>query len=97
MTPGAHQTQALPLSPTTKDLLERLDTVATCLADPAATQSENDLMAQHVRSVLNSDNEPVFTEEVLKLAYVELVHTTVSQHSATQPATPAASRARRRQ
>ena len=61
------------LSPTTRDLCARLDAVLTSLADPANTQSENELMAAHVRSVLNGENEPLFTEPVLKLAFTELV------------------------
>lgn len=63
------------LSPTTRDLLARLDAVASSLADPACEQTENELMAQHVRNVLTAgDSEPLFTEELLKMAAVELMH-----------------------
>lgn len=67
------------LSPTTRDLCARLDTVLASLADPANQQSENELMAAHVRSVLNGENEPLFTEPVLKLAYVELISLETTQ------------------
>lgn len=61
------------LSPTTRDLCARLDTVIASLADPQNQQTENELMAAHVRSTLTGENEPLFTESVLKLAYVELI------------------------
>ncbi len=68
-----------PLSTSTKDLLQRLDTVASRLADPANNLTENELMAEHVRCVLNADMQPVFTADVLKLAAIELMRKPVEE------------------
>lgn len=67
------------LSPTTRDLCARLDVVLASLADPQNQQSENELMAAHVRSALNGENEPLFTEPVLKLAFIELISMETTQ------------------
>lgn len=62
------------LSPTTRELVKRLDIVIASLADPGNTLTENELMAEHVRSVLNGEDEPLFTEPVLKMAFTEMIY-----------------------
>jgi len=61
------------LSPTTAALVARLDKVIAAIPQPGSIE-ENELMAAHVRCVLTPEGEPMFTEDVLKLAYVELLH-----------------------
>lgn len=64
-------------SQTTLALLERLDKVIAEQAKPGCTSTENELMMEHVRSVLTGPTdqslEPMFTEDVLKMAAIELI------------------------
>lgn len=77
--------QPTSFSPTTRDLIARLDLVIEGRDNPRPgdsgdpLQRENALMAQHVRSALRSggdaatpDAEPLFNEGILKMAFVEL-------------------------
>lgn len=66
-----------PLSPTTRELVARLDAVIAANPQPGSVE-ENALMAQHVRAALRSadgasDSEPLFTEDILKMAFTEIV------------------------
>ena len=60
------------LSAVTKELLTRLDIVIAEAAKPGS--NTNALMAEHVRTAVTPDGEPMFTEDVLKLAVVELIN-----------------------
>jgi hypothetical protein len=61
------------LSPPIARLVACLDEVIE--ATSAGECTENEAMAAHVRCVLNDERngEPLFTEDVLKLAFIELI------------------------
>ena len=61
------------LSPTTRELTRRLDLVIDALDRPGCDQTENDLFAIHVRGATTQEGEPVFTDAVLKMAFLELL------------------------
>jgi hypothetical protein len=63
------------LAPTTTRLIAALDKVQQSLAQADDLQTENELMATHVRSAVDATTgEPVFTSDVLRLAFVDILN-----------------------